>query len=106
MPEEMSCRFNICHGMRIIITHNVISPSFLFLPFAWQINTSNILFICGGAFAGMEEVTFRRLAAIAMSKQSPETTEEEAREVRAHVAPSASAVLNDNDIFGLYAICM
>ncbi len=37
-----------------------------------QLDTSNILFICGGAFAGLEEIISRRLSTSAMGFQSEE----------------------------------
>ncbi len=54
--------------------------------FYLQINTGNILFICGGAFAGMEEIVFRRLAAIEMSKLTSDANENDTREVSSSIS--------------------
>ncbi len=42
-----------------------------------QIDTSNILFICGGAFAGIDEIRFKRMLQIELSGKNYESLDAE-----------------------------
>ena len=54
-----------------------------------QINTSNILFLCGGAFEGLEKIVEARLdrSAIGFNAEIADKTEREIGEVISHVTP-------------------
>src|SRR5205823_11787599 len=45
-----------------------------------QINTSNVLFICGGAFEGLDRIIERRVSKRAMGFRAPMETKEERKE--------------------------
>ena len=54
-----------------------------------QLDTSNILFICGGAFAGLEEIISRRLSTSSMGFHTLEQVkfDKEDPEIFTHVEP-------------------
>ncbi|MCX7930402.1 MAG: ATP-dependent Clp protease ATP-binding subunit ClpX [Chlorobi bacterium] len=53
-----------------------------------QVNTRNILFICGGAFDGLEKIIARRMRSTAIGFHNPGTTSvEESYELLSHVEP-------------------
>ncbi|MCS7000762.1 MAG: ATP-dependent Clp protease ATP-binding subunit ClpX [Bacteroidota bacterium] len=53
-----------------------------------QVNTRNILFICGGAFEGLEKIIARRMRSTAIGFHNPGTTSvEESYELLSHVEP-------------------
>jgi ATP-dependent Clp protease ATP-binding subunit ClpX len=53
-----------------------------------QVDTSNILFICGGAFEGLEEIILRRQKENVMGfRAEPQSREERSKDILAQVAP-------------------